>query len=88
MRLMAKSPRGEGAIVGWCPDKSGTPQAILITTEAKLIYAPIRDLELLNVPERMVKRIARLHKKNQERGMRELVETAKRSGKNVPVVQN
>lgn len=88
MRILVKTPRGEGAVVGWCPDKTGTPQAIIVSTSGKLIYAGIRDVELLNVPPRMSKRIARLHKRLQKESMREMVRTVRDAGGNAEAINN
>jgi len=77
MLLIAKTPRGEGAIQGWCPDKTGTPQAIIVTTEGKLIYASIRDVELVGFPKRIAKQAIRVHKREQKKNMKLLVNIAK-----------
>jgi len=64
MLLLARTPNSEGAIVGWCPDKSGIPQAIIATPEGRVTYASIREITLMNVPRRIMKQALKVHKRD------------------------
>lgn len=61
MRLLCQFAGDKrGVIVGYCPSPSGSPQAIIVTEDAKLASASLRDIVLLNAPKRQLKRLARL----------------------------
>lgn len=54
MKLAVRVNGVNGLIVGYCPDKSGTPKAIVLM-EGALRHVALADLELLNVPHRLRK---------------------------------
>jgi hypothetical protein len=49
MKILCKVGGKLAMITGYCPDKHGRPQAVVIT-EGKLKAVRLRDLELMNVP--------------------------------------
>lgn len=54
MRLMVKFADLQGIIIGYCPDKKGMPQAIVLA-EALLHAVPLSQIQVLNGPKKFMR---------------------------------
>lgn len=60
MRLLVLANGAEGIVVGYCPDSSGSPQAILIRADGSMDYVPVRDMKLVAASKKLAQSIEEL----------------------------
>lgn len=57
MRLMVLAGGVEGIVVGYCPDASGSPQAIVIRADGSVDYVYVRDMKVIATTKKLAKQL-------------------------------
>lgn len=60
MRLLVLANGKEGIVVGYCPDSSGSPLAILIRADGLVDYVPVREMKLIGATRKLARAIDRM----------------------------